>query len=266
MKITVIGAGNIGSALVEGLLMEGSISASDIILTDISIENLASFAEMGVNVMQSNVEACKNADMIVICVKPHIVKVVMEEILPSLTYNTLLISFAAGVSFSQLHTFTDNFPMPVFRAIPNTAMSVCQSMTCISASENVTSAQRDLVLSFFSRIGKALFVDESLMDAATVLASCGTAFALRYLRAATEAGVETGFNPTVAKEIVAQTMLGAAVLITGSGKHPEIEIDKVTTPGGLTIKGLNQMEHAGFSSTVVQGILAAFMQLKNYST
>jgi pyrroline-5-carboxylate reductase len=107
-------------------------------------------------------------------------------------------------------------------------------------------------------VGKAIVIDESLMNAATVIASCGTAFALRYLRAAMTAGVEIGFRPIVAEEIIAQTMLGAAVLASESGNHPEAEIDKVATPKGITIRGLNEMEHAGFSSAVMQGILTAY--------
>jgi pyrroline-5-carboxylate reductase len=137
-------------------------------------------------------------------------------------------------------------------------MAVCQSMTCISASDDTTVAQRDALLHLFSRVGKATIIDESLMNAATVIASCGTAFALRYLRAAMNAGVEIGLRPTIAREMIAQTMLGAAVLATELTGHPEAEIDKVTTPKGITIKGLNEMEHAGFSSTVMQGILAAY--------
>ena len=103
-----------------------------------------------------------------------------------------------------------------------------------------------------------MMIDESLMNAATVVASCGTAFALRYLHAAMSAGVEIGFRPAVAETMIAQTMLGAAMLISESDKHPEAEIDKVTTPKGITIKGLNEMEHAGFTSAVMQGILAAY--------
>jgi pyrroline-5-carboxylate reductase len=256
MKITIIGAGNIGSALVEGLLREGSITPNNIILTDISHAVLDVFAEKGVSVMQNNAEAVKNTDIVILCVKPYLVCDVIEEILPSLADNALLISLAAGVDFYAMQRYTDERPM--FRAIPNTAMAVCQSMTCIAVSDEADAAQCETVLNLFSRVGKVVIISEELMDAATVLASCGTAIALRYLRAATAAGVETGFRPEVAKEMITQTMLGAAVLIAETGNHPEAEIDRVTTPGGITIKGLNEMEHAGFSSAVMRGILAAY--------
>ena len=256
MKITITGSGNIGSALVTGLLREGSISPEDICLTDISQEALASFAAKGVRTMQSNADAVKNADVVVLCVKPYLIHEVIKEISSSLSDKTLLVSVAAGITLDQLTLFVGKRPM--FRAIPNTAMAVCQSMTCIAASDDANTAQRSTVFDLFSRVGKTMMIDESLMNAATVTASCGTAFALRYLRAAMTAGVETGFRPAVAEAMIAQTMLGAAVLVAESGNHPEVEIDKVTTPKGITIKGLNEMEHAGFSSAVMRGILEAY--------
>ena len=256
MKLTVIGSGNIGSALVTGLLREGSIDPCDISLTDILYEALAPFATTGIRIVQNNVEAVKDADILVLCVKPYHVRNVIEEIAPSLAADTLLVSFAAGVTLEQLTQFVGK--KPLFRVIPNTAMAVCQSMTCIATSPDVSETQLNAVVNLFSCVGKAMIIDESLMNAATVIGSCGTAFALRYLRAVMTAGVEIGFRPAVAKEIIAQTMLGAAVLVSESGNHPEAEIDKVTTPKGITIRGLNEMEHAGFSSAVMQGVLATY--------
>ena len=256
MKITILGSGNIGSALVTGLLREGDIAPGNISLTDISQEALAPFAAKGVRTIQNNAEAVKNADIVVLCVKPYLIHEVIEEIMPSLSGDALLVSVAAGITLDQLTLYTGK--RPLFRAIPNTAMAVCQSMTCIAISSGVSTAQNNAMLHFFSRMGKAMIIDESLMNAATVLASCGTAFALRYLRAAMTAGVETGFRPAVAETLIAQTMLGAAVLVTESGNHPEAEIDRVTTPKGITIKGLNEMEHAGFSSAVIRGVRAAY--------
>ena len=261
MKITVIGAGNIGSALVTGLLREGSIDAGDICLTDISHDALAPFAAKGIRTMQNNAEAVKNSSVILLCVKPYLVCGVIQEILPALSGDAILVSLAAGVTIEQITLLAGE--RAVFRVIPNTAMSVCQSMTCIAASENSGTARHGTVLNLFSRVGKAILIDEGLMNAATVIASCGTAFAMRYLRAATVAGVETGLRPDVAGELIAQTMLGAAVLASESGSHPEAEIDRVTTPKGITIKGLNEMEHAGFSSAVIRGIVAAYEMISN---
>ena len=259
-KITVVGSGNIGSAFVAGLLRGQTVAPGNITLADISRTALAPFAEKGVNTMQDNAKAVSNADIVVLCVKPYLAKNVIEELRSSLTDNALLVSFAAGVTLNQLSDFAGK--RPLFRVIPNTAMAVCESMTCIAAS-NTTSEQEQKVLDLFNSVGKAVMIDESLMNAATVIASCGTAFALRYLRAATTAAVEIGFRPDIAQTMIAQTMAGAAALIAESGNHPEQEIDKVTTPKGITIKGLNEMEHAGFTSAVMQGILAAYDVMEN---
>ncbi len=255
MKISIIGSGNIGSALVSGLLRSKAIKPEDISLTDINQEALATFAAKGVHTTQNNTGVTKQADIVILCVKPYLVRSVIEEILPTLAEGTLLVSLAAGISLNQLNLFAGK--RPLFRIIPNTAMEVCQSMTCI-ASENTNPAQEKMIFDLFGFVGKVMKIDESLMNAATVVASCGTAFALRYLRAAMTAGVEIGLRPAVAKAMITQTMLGAAALINESDGHPEEEIDKVTTPKGITIKGLNEMEHAGFSSSVMQGILAAY--------
>ena len=261
MKISIIGSGNIGSAFVSGLLRDGGIEPGDIILTDIVEEILAPYAAKGICTLQNNIEAAKIADIVVLCVKPFQARGVVEEIFPALTDDTLLVSFAAGVTLEQLMVSAGR--RPLFRVIPNTAMSICQSMTCIAASEDVTKEQQNTVLSLFSRVGKAIMIDETLMDAATVVASCGTAFALRYMRAAMSAAVEIGFRPAIAEAMIAQTMLGASLLVTELGNHPEVEIDKVTTPKGITIKGLTEMERAGFSLAAMQGIYAAFDKLKS---
>ncbi|MDR2037184.1 MAG: pyrroline-5-carboxylate reductase [Bacteroidales bacterium] len=255
MKITIIGSGNIGSALVSGLLRNGTVQPKDITLTDVNQDALVLYASKGIITSRNNPEAVKSADMVILCVKPFMVRTVIEEISSSLTDKMLLVSFAAGINLNQLSLFAGK--RPLYRVIPNTAMAVNQSMTCI-AGVNTTEGQNKMMLDFFNLVGMSMMIDESLMNAATVIASCGTAFALRYMRAATTAAVEIGFKPSVAVSMIAQTMLGAAALIHQSKNHPEQEIDKVTTPKGITIKGLNEMEHAGFSSAVMQGILAAY--------
>jgi pyrroline-5-carboxylate reductase len=260
MKISVIGAGNIGSAFVSGMLREGSINPEDITLTDISPEALLPFATKGIRTMQDNVEAVKNAGIVILCVKPFQACDVVEEIMDSITEDTLLVSFAAGISLERLTNATGK--RPLFRVIPNTAMAICQSMTCIAVSGDTTQEQQNTIIQLFTRVGRVIIIDESLIDGATVVAACGTAFALRYLRATMAAAIEIGFRPAIAEAMIAQTMLGAALLVSELGNHPEVEIDKVTTPKGITIKGLTEMERAGFSLAAMQGIYAAFDKLK----
>ncbi len=147
--------------------------------------------------------------------------------------------------------------IPVFRAMPNTAIAIQESMTCISYS-NASDTQINFVKELFTKLGKVAVIDEKLMDAATVLGACGTAFAMRYIRANIQGGIEIGFDSATANLIAAQTVKGAAELLLQKGTHPEQEIDKVTTPKGCTIVGLNEMEHQGFSSSLIKGIATSY--------
>jgi pyrroline-5-carboxylate reductase len=141
--------------------------------------------------------------------------------------------------------------------MPNTAIAIQESMTCL-CSYLTTQEQLDYVHDLFSQLGRVAVVDEKLMDASTVLGACGIAFALRYIRASIQGGIEIGFDAKTAALIAAQTVKGAAELLIQKGAHPEQEIDKVTTPKGCTIAGLNEMEHRGFSSSLIMGIKASY--------
>jgi pyrroline-5-carboxylate reductase len=151
--------------------------------------------------------------------------------------------------------------LPIARAMPNTAIAIQESMTCLSSLE-VDEEGVKYLEDLFNQLGKAVWIDEKLMDAATVLGACGTAFAMRYIRANIQGGIEIGFSAAVASLIAAQTVKGAAELLLKKGTHPEQEIDKVTTPKGCTIAGLNEMEHQGFSSSLIKGIVSSYEKIE----
>ncbi|MGQ8338361.1 pyrroline-5-carboxylate reductase [Sunxiuqinia sp. A32] len=259
-KITIIGAGNMGGAIVNGLLSSGYIQASGISVSDRKKKLLDQNEEKGVNVFEDNLEAAKDAQLIILAVKPYHIESVINELKPILGSDKVLISIVAGVGLDDLEEMT-GVEMPIFRVMPNTAISIQESMTCISANGN-TAEHQDAVKFLFDQLGETVLIQEELMAAATVLASCGTAFALRYVRAAMQGGVEMGFGAEVAQFITAQTVKGAVKLILDTGNHPEREIDKVTTPRGITITGINEMEHKGFSSSVIQGLIASFNKVE----
>jgi pyrroline-5-carboxylate reductase len=259
-NISIIGGGNMGIAIAEGLTKSGLYKPAEIIISDIRQKQLGGLKEKGVQVTSDNVEAVKQASLILLAVKPYQVKSVLEQVHAAIKpAEQLLLSIAAGVTCAQIEELVGK--MPIFRIIPNTAISIQESMTCISVA-HVSPEQEELVLNIFNKLGKAVVIGEELMNAATVIGSCGTAFALRYMRASMQGGIEIGFNSELAQLISAQTVLGAAKLIIESGRHPEQEIDKVTTPQGLTIVGLNEMEHQGFSSALIKGVMASFGKLK----
>lgn len=259
-KIAIIGAGNMGGAIVVGLLKSGFIKPSDIFVSDRRENILEEMGEKGVNVARSNQEAAKNADVVIVAVKPYHVENVLQEISPDLHSGKILISIVAGVGIEELEKMATS-DIPIFRCMPNTAIALQESLTCISANGN-SGSHKDYVIHLFNHLGKTVEIPEELMAAATALSSCGIAFALRYIRAAMQGGIEIGFGAEMAQFITAQTVKGATELVLHTGHHPEREIDKVTTPRGVTITGLNEMEHKGFSSSLIQGILASFNKVE----
>ncbi|MDR1678866.1 MAG: pyrroline-5-carboxylate reductase [Prevotellaceae bacterium] len=254
MQIAIIGAGNMGGAIIRGLLKHGT--DNNLLVADIAQLPLDELKQLSptISVSLSAKEIVPKADIVIVAVKPWLVEAVLEDIAPMLRRDQLLISIAAGVDFECLAKLTDNPEVQLFRVIPNTAIEHGESMTLV-ASFNASKEGENTVLGLFNQLGKAVLIDENLMTAATSVASCGVAYALRYLRAAVAGAVELGFRADVATQIVAQTMKGAVSLVEG-GAHPEVEIDKVCTPGGWTVKGLNEMEAHGFTNSVIKGLKA----------
>jgi pyrroline-5-carboxylate reductase len=261
LQIAIIGAGNMGSAIALGLSKGTLIQSKNIRVSDISPLQLKAIKDFNpeITVSDSNREIIKDADIILLAVKPWLVEMVAEEIENKIDIKKqIIVSIAAGVNFDQLAKFF-NTDLTFFRVIPNTAIEVLQSVSTIS-SFNADKEQEELIVSLFSELGKALLVPESQLNAFMSLSSCGIAYAFRYIRAATEGGVEMGIYPNVAKEVVIQTLRGAIDLLEANNLHPEEEIDKVTTPGGITIKGLNEMEANGFSNAVIKGLKASHIK------
>lgn len=258
MKIAIIGAGNMGGAIARGLAhsnMDISISVADLAQDKLD-ELKAEYA--AIEVSTDSMAVVANADVVLLAVKPWLVEPVIKGVLPALDLSRqIILSIAAGVDIATLTSWLGNENAVVFRAIPNTAISIHQSMTFVSHNANVTTSQVAEVEAIFNALGKAAVIEERLMGAATSLCSCGIAFAMRYVRAATEGGVELGIYPNDAKQYVLQTLRGAVELLEATGNNPEVEIDKVTTPGGITIKGLNAMEAHGFTNSVIEGLKAS---------
>ncbi len=248
-----------GGALAEGLLGSGSAAPSQLIIADPSADVLGRFQARGVATTVDNASAAASADTLFIVVKPWLVEQVIKGILPAISGRQLtIVVIAAGVPSESIRCWlqADSQPgLSIFLAIPNTAIAVMQSMTFL-VPVTASGAQTEAMKTLFGNMGECIVTEERLLAAGTTLASCGIAYAMRYIRAATEGGVEIGFKAHDAQQIVQQTVKGAVALLQATGNHPEAEIDKVTTPGGVTIKGLNEMEHAGFTSAVIRGLKA----------
>lgn len=264
LNITLIGTGNIGSAMVKGWCKkieagEAQVNGSELNITlaerdSAKLEALKADFPM-LNGYTNNVEATKNADLIIIAVKPWQVESIIKEIKSNFTEKTILVNVAAGITSQRLQEMLEGTSLTqAFLVIPNIAAEFGASMTFISPLQTSRKDSIDTVEALFKLDGGAIVCEEKLLVPGMLMASCGIAYIMRILRAQSQAGVEMGFYPKDALDIALQTMQGAVSLLRGTGEHPEVAIDRVTTPGGYTIKGLNELDHAGVAS----GIIKAF--------
>ncbi len=259
-KIAIIGGGNLGTAIAEGLLKSGFAKPAQITITRRTLSRLDELKAKGVTVTSDNALAIRESEVIIVALKPFNVKEVLAELKNSFDpQKHIVISVVTGIFLKDLSSIFDK-SIPIFRAMPNTAIAIQESVTCL-CSQGASADQASYVKELFDQLGITIPIDEKLMDAATVLGACGIAFALRFIRAATQGGIEIGFDAKTASLIAAQTVKGSAELLLKLNRHPEEEIDKVTTPKGCTIVGLNEMEHQGFSSSLIRGISASYNKI-----
>jgi pyrroline-5-carboxylate reductase len=260
-KVSIIGCGNIGLSLLQGFIKDNTIPPKNITATRRNIQELAHLKEFGVRLTADNIDAIKESNLIIIAVKPYNLVNILEEIKDHINpINQILISVTAGVTISQIQEVV-RISIPIFRAMPNISASVGKSVSCICHSDADTESIES-VKSLFDIIGTTMIIDEELMQSATILGACGVAYVLRFIRAMIQGGIQIGFDARTASAIVNQTVIGAAELLIERHEHPEFEIDKVTTPKGCTIVGLNEMEHNGFSSSLIKGIVASFEKIE----
>jgi pyrroline-5-carboxylate reductase len=259
-RIAIIGCGNLGRAIATGMVTAETVSPDHITATRRNLKPLSDLADRGVILSTDNAAAVRRSDIILLAVKPYNVVPMLREWGHLLDPERhVLVSLATGITLTEMTAHIPN-GVPVFRAMPNTAADVGQSVTAICG-KGGSDAQRALVSELFDSIGLTVLIDEDLMESATILGACGIAYALRFIRAMIQGGIEVGFDAGTATAIVSQTVKGAAELLIQKGGHPEQEIDKVTTPKGCTIVGLNEMEHAGFSSALIKGIVTSYEKI-----
>jgi pyrroline-5-carboxylate reductase len=248
MNIHIIGGGNLGVAIGLGFIQ---FTNHSITITRRNVAALNDLKPLNIKVSANNLESIEEADVIILAIKPFQIEAVISEILPYIQ-GKILASAVSGYSLEMLEKNTNN-SIEIVRIMPNIAIQFGESATCISFTKNNEKAGL-LIHELFDSLGKSIIIDEKQMNAATVLGACGTAFALRYIRASMQAGIEIGFNAKTALEIASQTTKGAAKMALEENIHPEQLIDRVTTPQGCTIVGLNEMEHQGFSAALIKGI------------
>jgi pyrroline-5-carboxylate reductase len=260
MKIAIIGTGNLGRSIAKGLINNNAITT--LYLTRRSLDELDFFKDYSsVFLTSDNQEAIKKSDIIILGVQPAHLTAILEETKHLFSENHVLISTVTGFTVSKIEEVIGK-EHHIIRAMPNTAIAVGKSMTCLCSNEK-GSKRVKVAQAIFNRLGTSLIIPESQMQAATVVCASGIAFWMRLIRASTQAAIQLGFDATQAQQLTMYTAEGAASLLITTGNHPEQEIDKVTTPQGCTIEGLNEMEHKGLSSSLIQGMMASFHKISN---
>jgi pyrroline-5-carboxylate reductase len=253
-RLAILGGGNIGLALARGLAAARRYPPARITITRRQVHMLEHAAHEGYRVQRDNHSAVRGARVVVVAVQPQQLDSVLlgirEDLRPGVH---VLVSLVSGVTIEELRRYLGG-DLAIVRAMPNTAIAIRESMTCLASDGDSGDDALRVACELFDAVGRTLVIPEELMIPATALCACGVAFFLRAIRAASQGGIEIGFHPEQALLLASQTARGAAALLLNATSHPESEIDKVTTPRGCTIAGLNQMEHEGFSSAMIKGI------------
>jgi len=254
LQFCILGCGNIGEAIARGITRANIAPSQKIILTKRSASGLEKLEKEGFQVTVDNVDAVKRSNVVIVCVQPQQLNALLDS-LKGVIKDKIVISVVSGASISEIKEALGDDKLDVVRAMPNTAIAYRESMTCVAGDDN--SPGLVLTEKIFKGLGNTLVVTENQIIPATALCACGVAFFARAIRAASQGGIEIGFHSEEAIKLAAQTARGAATLLLQTGNHPEREVDKVTTPMGCTIAGLNQMEHHGFSSAFIKGIVTS---------
>jgi pyrroline-5-carboxylate reductase len=257
LSIAVLGTGKMGGILVQAFLRSGLVPRDQLIATVAHQERADSLAaQFGITVTTDNLTAAREADIILLGVKPNQMADVVRQIAPALYPNKLLISFAASVKTSAIEAATGG-RIPVIRAMPNTPAKLGAGVTAICRGGFVTDEQMALTEAIFSTVGRTVVVDEKHMDAVTGLSGSGPAFLYIILEALAEAGVNVGLPRDVATLLAAQTTYGAARMVLETGSHPALLKDEVTTPGGCTVDGILELEQGGLRVTLIKAVKRA---------
>jgi pyrroline-5-carboxylate reductase len=261
MKIAILGTGNLGYSIAIGILSQNNFECKNLYLTKRNTESLDSWKNLpNISISTDNKKAVRFSDIVIIAVQPNQLKDVLNEIKEVVNPKRhLIISVVTGRKIHEIEAILSK-DVGVIRCMPNTAISVGQSMTCISSNKK-GNGNIELAKSIFNSLGETLCIEEKLMQAATIICASGIAFWMRLIRATAQGAVQLGFHAEEAQQLAMQTCLGAANLLIQSGNHPEQEIDKVTTPSGCTIEGLNEMEHQGLSSSLIKGLVTSYEKI-----
>ena len=262
IRVAVLGAGKMGGILLQAFLKQNLFAVDQIYATVAHAERaVALSAQWGVDVSTDNLEVARQADMILLGVKPFQVPDLVEQIKPALTPAKTIISFAASVKTRTIEDVA-GVELAVLRAMPNTPSALGAGATGLCAGRFVRPEQLELAQRIFETIGRTVIVDEKHMDAVTGLSASGPAYIYIIIEALAEAGVKVGLPRETATELAAQTTFGAAKMVLDTGYHPALLKDAVTTPAGCTVDGILELEEGGLRVTLIKAVMRATQRAK----
>jgi pyrroline-5-carboxylate reductase len=254
LTVGFIGGGNMGEALIKGLLGASLVPATAIHATDVRLERLKELdRQYGIQVSSDNADLVRHSDIIILAVKPQIMDSVLKEIAPAVTRRKLLISIAAGVSTAKIRAVLHK-DARLIRVMPNTPALVLEGVTAIAKADNLEPDDLDTAGEIFSAVGRVVVLDESLMDAVTGLSGSGPAYVAVVIESLADGGVRMGLDRITAMTLATQTVLGAAKLLLETGLHPGALKDMVSSPGGTSIAGIAALEEGGIRTTFIKAV------------
>lgn len=252
--IGFVGGGNMGEALIKGLLGASLVPASAIHATDVRLERLKELDRLyGIQVSSDNAELVRHADIVILAVKPQIMDAVLKEIAPAVTRRKLLISIAAGVSTAKIRAVLHK-DARLIRVMPNTPALVLEGVTAIAKAEGLEPDDLDAASEIFRAVGRVVVLDETLLDAVTGLSGSGPAYVAVVIESLADGGVRMGLDRITAMTLATQTVLGAAKLLLETGMHPGALKDMVSSPGGTSIAGVAALEEGGIRTTFIKAV------------
>jgi pyrroline-5-carboxylate reductase len=255
-KIAFLGGGNMAEALIKGMLSSDVAKSRQMTVTDTSSARLDYLKKYNINAATSNREAVQQADIVLLCVKPQVMDAVLAEIAGAADSSKLIISIAAGITISRMEKGLTANPR-VIRVMPNTPALVLSGAAGLAKGSSATNEDMALALEIFSAVGRAVVVDEKLMDAVTGLSGSGPAFVFTVIEALSDAGVKVGIPRPLALELAAQTVFGSAKMVLETKEHPAKLRDMVTSPGGTTIAGMHELEKGKLRAVLMNAVEAA---------
>jgi len=259
-KVGFVGAGNMGEALVKGLLAANLVPAEAVYATDVRLERLKELdRQYGIQVAADNAELVRHVDVVILAVKPQIMEPVLREIAPAVTRRKLLISIAAGVSTARIRAALGK-DARLIRVMPNTPALVLEGVTAIAKADGLEPGDLDIAGEIFSAVGRVVVLGEELMDAVTGLSGSGPAYVALVVESLADGGVRMGLDRLTAMTLATQTVLGAARLLLETGMHPGALKDMVSSPGGTSIAGIAALEEGGIRTTFIKAVEQATLR------